>query len=583
MKISTLRRISKFIHILIESGYDGNTDITTLLSDMGIATLPDNLINILTYIYECERSEQGVRQKDTSNTNVTSTIYTMITTTDIEKLITISDELCISRLTNIIVSLSLNNPLHRTMDNHVINYDNRHDFMKQNVVRAYNVGYKVLCDREFVFEGIKCATINILENCIQNGLYIKNICYDSYTRLAIDAIPITDVEGIDIDFWYLRKQNDMNKKTLVESNFKTIKSVTLRISDDAFSPLIHDVISSLPFLETIKIDGSYFNTKFNTNNIIPKYPNVQHRIKLLEIRNYTLNNVVCELFGNIKELYVKDCDIDTKSIIPHSVKTLIIDNTDIDDSMIKTCTNIRYLRISKNSDITTCAPFAKTLKSLRLSSTAIKDVGIASCTNLRTLYLNNNPTITTCEPFAKSLTKLDVNYTCGIDDNGLKLCSKLVVLNVNDNQKITTCAPFAKSLIQLYASSACGVGDDGLKSCLKLKILYANYNHKITTCVPFANSLETLHATCTCGINDDGLKLCSKLKYLDASFNPNITTCNPFANTLLYLVALCRLITSYPTVCGITDNGIKLCTKLIHLDKDGNLGITLKLPIIYDG
>jgi len=112
--------------------------------------------------------------------------------------------------------------------------------------------------------------------------------------------------------------------------------------------------------------------------------------------------------------------------------------------------------------------------------------------------------------------------------------------------------------------------------------LDASSNPKITTCNPFANSLEVLYAKYSCGIGDDGLKICLKLKYLNAASNPKITTCSPFARTLLHLYACNNLNHSTDVECGITDDGIKTCTKLIELNSYCNDRITLKLPIIYN-
>jgi len=568
MKVSTLRRISKFINNLITSGYDGNTDITTLLADMEFTTLPDNLINILTYISEYEQLAPPIKITDQY-----PDIYTMITTTDIEKLIMISDELCIDQLTNLIIHI--NHPLRRIMDNYIINCNGLY------AIQTYNTGYKVLPDPIYTYKHDD-STMPI-RNCIKNGLYLKNIYYNKHRKNFIDTLSITDVEKINTDFWYFYPYPD--KKEMLWLNSKTIKNAKFDLSTHQCNLVIRNIVSFFPSLETIEIvvmPGGYDHGYDIPND---KPSTMSRRIKSLKILHCALNGIIHESFKNIKELDISHCKAGPKDIIPCTVKKLRIEDTNIDDAMISACTNIKYLNISGNSDITTCAPFAKTLKHLRLTRTAaIKDTMIALCTNLKILDVSYNPNITTCAlNVAGSLTKLYADgENCGICDDTLKLCSKLVILKANNNRRITTCDSFAKSLIQLYAGDLCGIGDDGIKSCLKLKTLCANNNRKIMTCVPFAKSLEILDASGRCGIRDNGLILCSKLKYLNASHNSNITTCAPFAKTLLHLVAYNdRYFNGYNN-CGIDDDGIKLCTRLIKLEKFNDNRITLKLPIIYD-
>jgi len=576
MKVSTLRQISKFIDQLVNSGYDGNTSITTLLADMGFTTLPNNLINILTFvcIYEHNISQQSV-------TAEYRTICTMIASTDIEKLITISDELYITYLTNFIIKL--NNPLPRTMNDYILNYDCDQVNYDDRVISAYNTGYKVLRESSLTRGNNNSASINILKNCIQNGLYIKNIRYSSNTRCLIDALSITDIEGISINFWHYQKNWDNNAKNLIGSNFKTIKSIDVVISD---IPNLADVVSSLPSLETVKFYGNLLSNGVIPNDIA-KYSSMTRKIKSLTMTHYILNDILCKLFGNVRELHIQYCHAHSNSAIPSTVKKLNIVRSDITDAMLSTCTKIKYLNIldvAAHYSITTCAPFGKTLKYLILHPTAsIDDSGLVSCTNLKILHVESNDKITTCAPFARSLKKLYADCNSGIQDDGLKLCSKIVVLSANSNYKITTCDPFAKSLVELHASSSCGMNDDGLKLCSKLRILDAYNNDKIRTCEPFADSLETLNAQGLCGIYDGGLRLCSRLKYLNASCNPKITTCNSFAKTLLYLYADCpyRMHNGHrASDCGISDSGINLCTKLIKLSKDNNDRIRLRLPII---
>ena len=530
MKVSTLRRISKFINNLIETGYDGNTDITTLLADMEFTTLPDNLVNILTHILESEQNTASARM-----TIQYSAICTMIATTNIEKLITISDELCITLLTSLIINL--NNPLPTAMNDHIINYD-----YEQNIgngmpaIRAYNTGYKVLHNMQFVWiyrNHYPCMNlpVNILENCIQNGLYIKNILYVSDTKSQIDAISMTDIEEVTIDFWH--HQKDWDKKNLVGSNFKTIKSIKIQ-NIDTTNFAIHDVVSSLPSLRTAEFNWEY---KIGPNHEI-KYPHISSKIKSLTIVNYMLDGVLCKLFGNVEELRIIYCRTGPNNVIPNTVKKLSISYTNITNAMISACTRIKHLDITDNDGITTCASLGKKLTYLRLDrTTAINDAGLELCTNLKILHVNNNDKITTCAPFASSLKKLYADGNCCIGNNGLQSCSKIVMLSVDNNSKITTCAPFANSLVELHAKGSCGINDNGLKLCSKLMVLHATNNNGIRTCAPFADSLEILQAQGSCGIHDDGLKLCSKLKCVYASCNPKITTSlQKLFNTCMWIV-----------------------------------------------
>jgi len=589
MKVSALRHISKFIDTLLNSGYDGNTDITILLADMEFTTLPDNLIDILT---EIKISKQDITQPplDLDGTIRMQKMHKMLATTDIEKLITICDELCITQLTEFIISL--NKPLHRIMDNHIINYDcRRHTNKQYTTLLAYNTGYKVLCGTKYQYG----AHTDILENCIKNGMYIKNIRYNDHN--ADVAIPIADIEEIDINAQHIY---DVCGKNLSNPNFKTIKSMVYHFYDktdrntlQSSSITIRNIISAFPSMESFTIEGTgrhYLMCVSDTNTLHPVTPQITKltAIKSSTFTYYRLNNIIHELFGNIRELHISSCILDNvTNAIPNTVKRLSIDNTYINDATISTCTKIRYLSISNTNiisntnGITTCAPFAKTLNHLILNKAfTIKDEGLALCTNLKILDVNNNYTITTCDPFAKSLVKLYAGSSSRIGNDGLALCSKLKVLHAQNNPNITTCAPFAKSLTELDASYGCNIDNDGIKLCSKLTILHIINNPKITTCEPFANSLEMLYASGVyCGIGDDGLESCSKLRYLDASCNPKITTCTPFANTLLHLIVRWDIRNQS---CGITNKGIKLCTKLIKLDSCGNRNITLTLPIIYD-
>ena len=508
MKISTLRQISKFIDSIIGSGYDGNTDIILLLVDMGfIAPLPDNLADILisaVCVDEHERDISCHRPISSHNTEMESAMRDMIVTTDIEKLITICDELCITQLTNFIVWL--NKPLCRTMDNHIINYTSDY---RDNTVASYNTGYKVLWDAKYVCTLYCCTNIDILENCIRNGLYIKNIHCDAESVHLVNAIPITDIEEIDINFWCTPMSTTTND--LIESNLSTIKSMKLRnnvtsyFEHNNFCHTICDIVARLPSLEFIEINQESRGMQYRKSDLL----RVPHAIKSLSVMQYSPNGMLCDVFGKIKELRMTHCSVNSNDVIPNTVVRLCITYTNINDAMIFACTKIKYLHISGENSITTCAPFAKTLRRLLLKNTTMENAGLALCTNLK-------------------------------------------VLNADNNSKITTCAPFAKTLTKLYATNDCGIGDDGLK-------------------------------------------LCSKLKYLDASYNSKITTCDPFAKTLLYLVASCSEPPSYSynsvyymrnnihmNNCGISDNGIKLCTKLISLYHIFNNRITLKLPIIYN-
>jgi len=577
MKVSTLRQISKFINNLIKCGYDGNTDLEILLADMGYTTLPDNLTNILTRACGCEHGILqlpqfagvgfSVRNKKMSD----ALCNTITTTTDIEKLITICDELCIISLTNFIIWL--NKPLPRIMDNHIVNYS----YGQSCEIASYNTGYKVLGNTKYACTYDDSSNIDILPNCIKNGLYIKNIRYRPRTAYLINAMHITDIEEIDIDYC-----DDPSKNNLINLNLRTIKSMKLQICMNKYMvyPEISYIMTILPSLESVEINGIEEScAQYHKSDSL--YIPILHTVKSLSISHYGLNNIIRDLFGKIRKLTISHCSVNSNDIIPDTVKWLRIVGTNINDAAIRTCTKIKYLNISDRNGITTCAPFAKTLKHLILQcATTMSDDGLALCTNLKILDVHSNNNITTCAPFADSLVVLRADRSCGVCDDGLKLCSKLTTLYAFDNPRIGTCTPFARSLTFLDAGGNCGIGNNGLKLCSKLKILRARDNPNITTCDPFANSLETLDASSHCGLGDNGLKLCTRLKYLDASSNPAITTCVPFASTLMHLFAWnCN---KY-RLCGITDEGIKSCTKLIELNSTDNVNITLKLPIIYNG
>jgi len=535
MEVYILRRISKFADSIIKCGYNGNTNIRTLFADMGYTTLPDNIVNILTKVYECEQNlsfcPPGIESFHIQR--MESVINIMMATIDIEKIIMISDELYITRLTNLIVNL--NRPLYRTMDNHIIN----HNCCRNNsAVAPYNTGYKVLWDAKYECSVYYCPHINILENSIRNGLYIKKIRCDTDFAHLINMLPITGIEEIDINYW--RTPSFATENDVIKTNLSTIKSMILHCNINSYFKydLYHticDIVALLPSLEFIEINGGSSRMSYHKSTSLC----VSHAIKSLSLTRYQLNGMLLDLFGKIRKLRMSHCNVDVDDIIPNTVTWLHITDTHINDALISTCTKIRYLNITNSNGISTCAPFAKTLQHLLL-----RDVST-------------------------------------MENTGLALCTNLKVLNT-DNPRITTCAPFAKTLTKLYATNDCGICDDGLKLCSKLKYLDASSNPKITTCNPFANSLEVLYAKYSCGIGDDGLKICLKLKYLNAASNPKITTCSPFARTLLHLYACNNLNHSTDVECGITDDGIKTCTKLIELNSYCNDRITLKLPIIYN-
>jgi len=476
MKVSILRQISKFADNLVNFGYDDNTDVLTLLADMGFAILPNNFINILTFSYETERR--------LASTFTTNCIGTMFETTNIKKLITICDELCIKQLTNFLIRCR--HLLHRTMDNHIINYN--HNYHTGHIIAAYNIGYTLLYNAEYVFTCLDLASISVLKNCINNGMYIKNIYYGTYVEQQIDAIRITDIEKIDINFWYFQENRD--KKNLIELNSKTIRSINLRIDDPPFA-VICDIISLLPALEAIQICGSTSWCSAHVIGLDLEQLNfsIPHAIRSVKITNNLLDNITCKLFVNIRELYISNCHVSTKYIVPNAVKRLSIDNTNINDNMIRACTKIKYLSIQKNNGITTCAPFANSLVKLYVDNNyGINDGALRLCTKLVVLSAANNPKITTCDPFANSLKILDASESCGICDGGLKLCFKLKRLDASFNPKITTCKPFARTLMYLRANSStrnqCGIADDGIKLCTKLIELHKCGNNCITLKLP---------------------------------------------------------------------------------------------------
>ena len=122
------------------------------------------------------------------------------------------------------------------------------------------------------------------------------------------------------------------------------------------------------------------------------------------------------------------------------------------------------------------------------------------------------------------------------------------------------------------------IGDSGVAICESFaasvrKILIIGMerkrflsNNSIITCAPFATSLQILSARYSCGITDNGLRLCTNIKNLCAGNNGRITTCAPFATSL-------RILNAYGN-CGISDNGLHACIHIENLDARYNFKIT---------
>ena len=259
------------------------------------------------------------------------------------------------------------------------------------------------------------------------------------------------------------------------------------------------------------------------------------------------------------------------------------------------CTKIKNLRSIHNNKITTCAPFAKTLK--KLQSNHITNDGLMLCANLKILIASNNPNITTCAPFAKTLRVLHARNNCGITDAGLLLCTKLRVLHASCNCILTTCAPFAKTLKDLDVSCTYSILADNIIACInletlnvscrtditdsemrsftKLRNLYATCNENITTCEPFASTLKKLDMSSRCGITNDGLNVCTNLTHLimrDRNIDCKIILCDALARKLEIL--------DIHNNDAITDNNIAQCVNLKELNASSTVFITTCLPFM---
>jgi len=211
---------------------------------------------------------------------------------------------------------------------------------------------------------------------------------------------------------------------------------------------------------------------------------------------------------------------------------------------------------------------------------------MAYYSSITKLIIRGGSLIITRAPFTKSLRYLNISYRCDMNDDALRLCDAIETLDASNNEHITSCAPFAKTLRILHARNTCGINDDALLSCIGIIELDAGGNCKITTCKPFAHTLKILYAEMqfelnthkyipekNCGITDDGLSLCTNIISLYASNNLKITTCAPFGHTLKILHA---------DMCSrITDDGLSSCTAIRELRACGNNKITTCAPFAH--
>jgi len=135
--------------------------------------------------------------------------------------------------------------------------------------------------------------------------------------------------------------------------------------------------------------------------------------------------------------------------------------------------------------------------------------------------------------------------------------------NVNHD---AICA-FTKNIRSL--TTTC-MGDAWLNAFANLKILDVSCNDYITTCNMFAKTLVILEAVGSqCTLSDNGIKLCTKIKSLTVTNNVNITTCDPFPNIK---------IVHADDRSGICDSGLLCCRKIRLLSVSNNPKVTTCAP-----
>jgi len=112
-----------------------------------------------------------------------------------------------------------------------------------------------------------------------------------------------------------------------------------------------------------------------------------------------------------------------------------------------------------------------------------------------------------------------------------------------------------------------------ISMCNRIKKLDIMFNNctDIDNCISFAKSLTHLNALVINNITDNALRLCGNIIHLNANNNANITTCEPFAKSL-------QILNANGSSCGITDKGLQSCTKLKILSVQFNTKITTCAP-----
>jgi len=359
-----------------------------------------------------------------------------------------------------------------------------------------------------------------------------------------------------------------------------------------YHPLYNNIVSNIAhpkFIDAVtngmhvtEIRHTPFHTDTIINELLQTHPTIISSVmqNLHALTMHDCTDAILSMCNSITKLKLNiTSGITTCNSFAKTLKILHAYGTsDIGDDGLSLCTNIEVLHATANGKITTCDSFSQTLRVLYVSTnrdapSGINDYGIRLCTNIEKLYACGNEYITTCAPFAKSLKLLSAPGSCAITDSGLRQCIFIQDLNISGNMNITTLAPFARSLRRLLADRRCGITNHSLRICNSIEILSVDYNDRITTCAPFAKSLRVLSANCyhddsyglQCGMTDDGLRLCTNIRYLFADNNSKITTCKPFADIL-------RMV-SAKKGCGISDDALKVCTNIKNKDTRGNPNI----------
>jgi len=429
------------------------------------------------------------------------------------------DKLAIASIINKIITL--NSPISHPSP-FIINHTIHESY---DIITAYCDRYSILINSIQNYDG------GDLESAISNGLYVKKLSgdlHDGHLKICnhIEELEILNDDGI----------------TSFEPISKTLRKLSLRdIFHHCLTAPGDNPIKSCTNIQELYMD--YYN--YN----ITSYESCANTLRVLSIKTeITAGHLMC-------------------------------------DNDLRSCVHIEELYVDNNAGITTCEPFSQSLRkiSARGALCGMYDAGLQSCASITYLDASGNPNITTCNPFAHTIRILHATWQCGIKNNGISRCITIEELHVDDNLHITTCDPFARTIRILSASNKSGITDDGLKKCRCIESLNASSNKNITTCAPFAKCLKRLSANSSfialytsngvvlswsiCGIDDYGLSECKSLKYLSANENALITTCEPFKDTITQLFASGN--------CGISDDGIRHCTKLREIISRHNDKISL--------